>query len=151
MRRIAAWMLVLALVFGMSATALAYDTYKLDENANGIKELQQRLIDLEYLDGKADGWFGKKTQAAVKRFQLVHDQEVTGIADDAMQQALYSDDAKKFPQVVMSLNELKDMMGEAGALGIRYDLSALESDGRSASCELNNYVVLNCDLLGDDI
>ena len=151
MKRVISAMLAAVIVLMMGASALAYDIYQKDSSGNGVKALQQKLIDLAYLGGKADGWYGDKTTNAVKRFQIVHGMDGTGIADDPMQQMLFSDEAKKSPKVLMSINELKKMMNEAGSLGIRYDLSGMEVGGNSAAIELNNYVVLNCDLLGDDV
>ena len=44
----------------------------------GILEMQKWLIDLGYLDDKADGIFGKKTEAAVKAYQKSMKKKQTG-------------------------------------------------------------------------
>ena len=49
-------------------------------HSDEIKDLQQKLTDLEYLNDKVDGKFGKKTQAAVKAFQREHGLNADGIA-----------------------------------------------------------------------
>ena len=66
-----------------------YDTLAAGMKGDEVAELQQRLIDLGYLNGKADGSFGGKTEAAVKVFQQSQGLEPTGEADDQTQKALY--------------------------------------------------------------
>lgn len=68
-----------------------------------VKTLQLRLIELNYLDGGADGDFGNKTKAAMELFQSSAKLPVTGIADQETQQALYADNAPK-AKVYKSLN-----------------------------------------------
>lgn len=154
MKRFAAILLTLALALTMVTSAMAYTyhaDYRLNDHSDDVKQIQSRLVELEYLTGKADGWFGEKTRSAVKRFQMAHDMEVTGVADEVTQSLLFSDEAKVSPQVLMSLAELKQAMSESGKLGVKYDLSDMEVDKHSGVVELNNYVVLHCELLGDDV
>ena len=54
-----------------------------------VRTLQERLMELGYLEGKADGDFGKKTQDAVKAAQEAFGLEATGIADNEFQHKLY--------------------------------------------------------------
>ncbi len=61
------------------------------------KGVQQRLIDLGYLRGLADGIFGERSVAALKLFQAMAGLEATGSADDATREALFSDDARALP------------------------------------------------------
>jgi len=58
-----------------------------------VRQLQQRLIELNYLSGGADGDFGGKTRSAIELFQKEAGIDVTGIADPATQKAIYADDA----------------------------------------------------------
>ncbi len=60
-----------------------------------IVRLQRRLDNLFYLsaDAGADGKFGKSTREAVEKFQEVNGLPVTGIADEATQERLYSKEA----------------------------------------------------------
>ncbi len=51
----------------------------MDKN-DAVVELQQMLIDLKMLSDKADGIFGKNTEAAVKAFQQQYGLEPSGIA-----------------------------------------------------------------------
>ena len=68
----------------------------LQKNSIGIevKQLQQRLKDLGYYTIRVDGIFGSGTQRAVRWFQSVNGLSVTGKADNATQQLLYSAQAK---------------------------------------------------------
>lgn len=72
-----------------------YETLQIGSNGNAVKTLQERLKVLNYLEGSADGAFGKGTAGAVSAFQAEVGLEATGIADDATQAALFSDDAPK--------------------------------------------------------
>lgn len=53
----------------------------LEKGAKGddVKDLQNKLIELGYLDGAADGDFGNKTKAAVEKFQSRNSMDVTGV------------------------------------------------------------------------
>lgn len=57
------------------------------------KAVQEKLIELGFLGGTADGDFGKKSEAAVKAFQKANSLEETGIADSITQYVLFSDNA----------------------------------------------------------
>jgi len=71
---------------------------KLAEQVGDVRALQQRLIDMGYLTGIADGAFGERSQAALKQFQAVHDLEATGLPDDETRDLLFSDHAKSLPR-----------------------------------------------------
>lgn len=45
-----------------------------------VTELQKKLVQLGYAVGKADGKFGSKTEAAIRRFQKEHGLRVDGLA-----------------------------------------------------------------------
>lgn len=60
-----------------------------------VRTLQQRLIDLGYLAGTADGEYGGATQAAVKAFQQRSGLWADGIAGPDTLNKLYSSSAKK--------------------------------------------------------
>lgn len=59
------------------------------------KALQKRLIELGYLTGAADGIYGNGTAAAVSSFQSQNGLPVTGTADIATQELLFSDQAER--------------------------------------------------------
>lgn len=69
-----------------------------------VTALQNRLNELGYDLGKADGDYGKKTQTAVEKFQKMNNLNVTGIADAATQEALFADSAICAP-ITRKLNE----------------------------------------------
>ena len=53
-----------------------------------VKEVQEYLIELDYLDGSADGVFGSGTESAVKAFQSACGLDVTGVVDEETYDAL---------------------------------------------------------------
>ncbi len=153
MKRAVAFLLGCVLALTMASGALAYTyvkDYGLDEYDAQIKEIQQKMADLGYLSGKADGWFGTKTRAGIVRFQLVNGMEQTGLCDREFQELLFSEDAKKSPQTLMTLDELKALMSRPTKI-VQYDMSEMAVTRDSAAVELNNDTVLHADLLGDGV
>lgn len=75
-------------------TAVVYEVLKNGSRGDGAKRLQERLIELRYLSGAADGEFGNKTEAAVKDFQINNGLSADGIAGQKTQEALFSDSAR---------------------------------------------------------
>jgi peptidoglycan hydrolase-like protein with peptidoglycan-binding domain len=55
------------------------------DEGSEVEQLQSALVRLNYLDGKADGYFAEYTEEAVKYFQELNNLPVTGIADKATQ------------------------------------------------------------------
>lgn len=53
---------------------------RVGDTGNGVKSMQQRLIDLKYLTGGADGIFGPKTFLALQAFQTNNKLQADGIA-----------------------------------------------------------------------
>lgn len=72
-----------------------YQTLQKGSKGDEVKALQQRLIELNYLSGSADGDYGGKTASAVELFQSTAGLTATGIADVDTQTALFADDAPK--------------------------------------------------------
>ena len=68
-----------------------YAPLEISSRGDDVKALQQKLIDLGYLTGSADGAFGAMTQQAVKDAQAAFGMEQTGVADNAFQQRLFSE------------------------------------------------------------
>ncbi|MBQ8954359.1 MAG: YARHG domain-containing protein [Clostridia bacterium] len=60
-----------------------------------VRKLQNRLIELGYMSGKADGIFGQKTANAVKAFQRAAGLTVDGIAGSSTINAINRDSAPK--------------------------------------------------------
>ncbi len=70
-------------------------------NGSAVRELQERLADLGYLDeDNVTGYFGSLTHAAVERFQTQAGLAVDGVAGPATQDKLYSSSAPKAQKVV---------------------------------------------------
>ena len=57
---------------------------------DAVKSLQQKLIDLGYLSGSADGVFGEGTKRALMAFQSAKGLTASGVADSATLNALGS-------------------------------------------------------------
>ena len=68
------------------------------ETVQSAREIQQRLIELNYMGGTADGIFGERSQKALRQFQAMNGLEATGELDDATRTALFSEDAQALPK-----------------------------------------------------
>jgi hypothetical protein len=78
-----------ASVQATQASSAGDESYTVGSTGDGVKQLQQKLIDLGYLYGKPDGKFGNYTADAVKLAQKALGLEQTGVADAAFLDALY--------------------------------------------------------------
>ena len=76
-------------------TGSAWATLRAGSSGNDVKQLQENLIQLGYLTGKADGVYGDKTVAAVRAFQKANNLTEDGTAGAATLKAVYSGTAKK--------------------------------------------------------
>ncbi|MBR3333989.1 MAG: peptidoglycan-binding protein [Clostridia bacterium] len=81
-RNLFLFFLSLCLFTLFAVPASAYESTTLFNGSKGseVRELQQALIDLGYLKGAADGIFGSKTEAAVRKFQKDYRLSVDGLA-----------------------------------------------------------------------
>lgn len=68
--------------------------YTLDAKGERVTRLQERLAQLGYLRAKPDGFYGPKTQNAVKAFQTQNGLRADGVAGTATLVALYADEAR---------------------------------------------------------
>ena len=68
---------------------------KKGDKGDSVRELQNRLIELGYLSGKADGVYGTSTENAVKAFQKVSRLASDGKAGSVTQAVLYANGALK--------------------------------------------------------
>ena len=97
--RIAVIVLCAALVLAalMPTTALAASsTLRLGSRGSEVTTLQEKLLDLGYLDySGSTGYYGTLTQTAVIRFQQNNGLTVDGIAGSKTQSALYASTAKR--------------------------------------------------------
>ena len=67
-----------------------YATIRPGDRGDRVKALQQALISLNYLSGRADGIFGNKTETAVRAFQSAKGLTVDGLAGRKTLKALES-------------------------------------------------------------
>lgn len=92
---------------GLEITGIADDdTQSLILSATDeTRTVQQVLIDMGYLSGKADGVFGEKTIAALKSFQTEHGLSAAGEIDEATTAAINEiiEDHKNIQQALVDL------------------------------------------------
>lgn len=70
--------------------APTYETLEKGSKGDAVVKLQEKLIALGYLSGKADGDYGNGTARAVEQFQQAEGLPVTGIADNETQGRLFA-------------------------------------------------------------
>ena len=80
---------------GSNPIASKRETLELGSEGDEVKRMQQKLKDLDYLSGSADGKFGVATEAAVIAFQKNNNLTADGKAGTATLNKLYSGTAKK--------------------------------------------------------
>lgn len=71
-------------------TANSYELLEVGSRGDAVVSLQEKLIDLGFLSGNADGIYGNATAEGVRQFQESEDLPETGEADAATQERLYS-------------------------------------------------------------
>ena len=84
------------------------DTLEMGSTGSEVRRLQQKLKDLGYLSGSADGSFGVATQAAVIAFQKNNNLTADGKAGTATQSKLYSGTARKATGNAAKIQESSD-------------------------------------------
>ncbi len=91
-----------------------YSRLKNGDKGDDVAKLQQRLIELGYLSGNVDGYFGAGTEKAVEAFEAAYGIAPTGIASPALQSYLFAKTAKRNPygEVAVSYSSLED--GDTG-------------------------------------
>ena len=87
---------------------------KLGMSGSDVRLVQNRLIDLGYLTGKADSTYGSATEAAVKAFQKRNGLWNDGIAGPDTQRKLYSNSAVKASSAAAHVGETLEL-GAQGA------------------------------------
>ena len=90
-------------------------TLRLGSKGDHVKKLQKGLTLLGYKPGRADGDFGPKTEAAVEKFQRLHDLYVDGVAGEQTLAAFNQIIVTKRGELLGCLIELKqDITDPAG-------------------------------------
>ena len=72
------------------SSGAGYPTLSNGSTGDAVKRLQQRLQELGYYNGRADGGFGPMMEAAVKAAQAAFGMEQTGIADSDFQAQVFA-------------------------------------------------------------
>ena len=80
---------------GDLGTATIAATMRYGDSGDSVTTLQNRLIELGYLVGTADGRFGTSTKAALVAFQIANSLTRDGVAGEKTQTVLYSNSAVK--------------------------------------------------------
>lgn len=126
-----------------------------------VTEMQKRLQELGYYQGKLDGQFGSGTRAAVKAFQRQNGLDADGVAGPKTLTALYSEKAKAFvptptpktydtlvgdiPLLVNKWNKLADDFEPAGLVTVKeqagdlllYDDNKFQGVGEAVDALIN--------------
>ena len=66
--------------------------------SDDVYSVQERLIELKYMEDDATGYFGELTESAVKDFQDYNEMERTGEVDQKTEKALFSEGAIANPE-----------------------------------------------------
>ena len=112
-------------------TATAYtngkkDIYlRLGSSGSQVKIMQNRLIVLGYLTGKADGEFGASTESAVRAFQDRNGLFDDGVAGPGTLEKLYSTSARKASSAVAHLGSLSEGAQGSAVRSLQKDLRTL--------------------------
>ncbi len=93
-----------------SETLQAYGTLQKGSSGEAVRRMQQRLSELGYDPGGADGIFGEATRTAVQAFQRRNGLDADGIAGPLTQARLFSPDAVPAPEPTNVLNEAWPML-----------------------------------------
>ncbi|MBE5792354.1 MAG: hypothetical protein E7322_09400 [Clostridiales bacterium] len=91
-----------------------YKTLKNGDKNDDVARLQIRLIELGYLTGTVDGYFGDGTEAALRAFQSALNLEPDGVATDFVQTYLYADSAPYNPNGEVAVSYATLESGDSG-------------------------------------
>lgn len=105
------------------------------QNINA-RTIQQRLIDLGYLQGSADGKFGEKSAKAMRMFQRVNSLPVTGATDAKTIMVLFSDEIVNLPDGLSAGAKGDDVLMLQNSLR-RYGFMTEKADGEYGKTTTN--------------
>ena len=83
-----------------TTTAPVYEALSGKSKGEAVVRLQERLTELGYSPGKADGIYGSGTKSAVRAFQQQNGLEADGLAGEKTLAVLYSENAVGAPEPV---------------------------------------------------
>ena len=81
-----------------TTTTTGYKSYEGGMKGDVVERIQKRLFELGYYDQDITGYYGPFTRDAIKAFQKALGVLPTGIADEATQKALFSEDAPAYSE-----------------------------------------------------
>lgn len=81
-----------------AAVPASAKTYTLNDQAQEIALIQEALEELDFYYADITGKYGKRTQAAVKKFQKRYGLAQTGMADEDTRELLYKEAGMQAPQ-----------------------------------------------------
>ena len=91
MKRIVSLVICALIAVSMTLNVCAQEIMKNGSRGDDVREIQEKLITLGYLDGKADGIFGPKTEGAVLAYQKDRNLDETGMVGTGTSIALAQD------------------------------------------------------------
>ncbi len=130
------------------------ETLEMGSTGSDVRKLQQKLKDLGYLSGSADGTFGVETQAAVIAFQKNNNLTADGKAGTATISKLYSGTAKKSTGSSARIpdSSSESSSGSSGSSGSSSGSNTGSASGRDTSdISSTGYVTLQRDSKGDQV
>ncbi len=122
-----------------SAFALQASTLSIGSRGEDVRKMQQALIDLGYLKGKADGIFGRQTFQAVCNFQTASRLTADGLAGKKTLAALYSASSGSSGS---SSQQQGSSSGSSGSSSQQQGSSSGSSSSSSGSLFGGNYATL---------
>ena len=97
--------------------AVSYSSLSSGDSGAAVTNLQNRLIQLGYMNGSASGVYDNRTVNAVKSFQKLMGYSVTGSASSELQQRLFGSSAKNYSsEKVVTVN--KTAVVKASSTGV---------------------------------
>ena len=97
-----------------TAAPVTYKQLKKGDKGEDVKRLQQRLVELGYLSGTVDGYYGDGTEQAVRAFETEYGRNATGIATNELQTVLYNPSAKRNTSGNVAVSYVSLQSGDAG-------------------------------------
>jgi len=98
----------------VNASSESYKTLKNGDKSDDVAKVQKRLIELGYLTGTVDGYFGDGTEAAIRAFEAAYGREQTGVATVLLQTYLFSKNAIKNPNTNVAVSYATLESGDSG-------------------------------------
>ena len=109
---------IMILTLAVSAALADDGILRPGDKGDEVTAIQQKLIELEYMEGEATGVYDDATEKAVRLFQQEHWLLVTGMADEVTRRILAEETEHYSPQ---TWNWTWDVEEEAAESGVMYD------------------------------